>query len=74
MANKKIETDFWADPYFRKLNDRGKLAYIYALWKNIKQVPIILEDMSLATGLEVSECEDWVDDFIAAGILAMEGV
>lgn len=66
--------DFWNHEYVRSLPPRGKLAYIYARTMELHGSPIILEDMSLSTALSVSECEDWIDSFVAADMIDMVGV
>lgn len=67
-------SEFWGHKYVRSLPPRGKLAYVYARSMEVSGEAIILEDMSLATALSVSECEDWVDTFVAADMIDMVGV
>jgi hypothetical protein len=56
--------DFWKHPYAQSLNPRGKLALYYALGCEYDRRDIIIEDMALATGIEMTECGDWLEQFI----------
>jgi hypothetical protein len=63
MATKSISNLFWHDPYVLELPPKGKLALMYSFNCQDIGMPIILEDMAKSTGIEFSECEDWVDRF-----------
>lgn len=65
-----ITTDnFWSDPRVKELPVKGKLVLAYFVLTievdgKVRNIP---EDVSLATGVEVSECEDWMDRFEKLG-------
>lgn len=61
-------------PYMRTLNERGKLAFIYAASKQHEFEPIILEDMATWSGIHIGECADWLRLFIRQGELKPESV
>lgn len=61
--------EFWDHPYTRFLPIRGKLALYYALCYDHAGQQIIAEDMAAATGIELSECQDWIDQFTEDDIL-----
>lgn len=59
------EWDFWADPYVRELPPHGKLAFVFMIFQEFDDMEVIAEDMALATGLHISECQDWIKHFEA---------
>jgi len=68
MAKSERALDFWENDFTRTLPARGKLALMYVLGCEHDDIPVIDEDMSLATGLVISECQDWVDIFESKGV------
>lgn len=61
-----ITTDnFWADQRVKTLPPKGKLVLFYV----ITQESLIAEDAAMATGVHLSECEDWIAKFEVEGWL-----
>lgn len=73
MAESLDLINIWDDVDFKQTNERGKLAMIYAIHKAEGNEEIIVEDMALATGLEISECANWLDLFVAKGKVIVIG-
>jgi hypothetical protein len=72
MAQVATAEDFWTHPYTKELTPLGKMSLHYALSFEYENKPIIAEDMALATGQDISVCEDWLEQFTADGML--EGI
>lgn len=64
MAKIVSADEFWNYPYTRSLPPKGKLALYYALGREHDKEQIIIEDMAEQTGIEMSECGDWLEKFI----------
>lgn len=58
-----IGTEFWSDPYLKKLPPHGKIAFCYAKSFERENKPISFEDMAAAIGQDISVCEDWLEQF-----------
>lgn len=69
MAEIEQVPTFWQNPYVRELPPNGKLALAYILDCMDDGRQVLIEDMSLLTGLESSECSDWSEKFEADGII-----
>ena len=69
MAQMATAEEFWTHTYTQSLPPLGRLSLYYALSFEYEKKPLILEDMALATGQDISVCEDWIEHFEADGML-----
>lgn len=72
MAVEITSAEFWTNPYTKKLPPSGKLALHFVLGCEFAGGELIMEDMSMLTGLELSECKNWADQFEEDDIHLME--
>jgi hypothetical protein len=64
--------NFWTHRFTKSLNVRGRLALCYVLFQVGDSDQVIIEDMSVFTGLESSECRDYLQLFYQQGYLRSE--
>jgi hypothetical protein len=69
MTKLSVAENYWSHPYVKKLPPLGKLALCYASSFEDEGKPVILEDMSLATGQDITACQDWLEQFEADRML-----
>ncbi len=62
--------NFWGHTYTKMLNVRGRLALAFVVFRDDDS--IILEDMATFCGLDISECEDWLELFMKQGYMRPE--
>lgn len=66
--------NFWGHPFIKELQPNGKLVMVFAICCMESNHPIILEDLALLTGVEMSAAEDYLDIARKKGLLEAQTV
>jgi hypothetical protein len=64
--------NFWWHAFTKSLNVRGRLALAFLIFHVEDDNIVVLEDMAMFTGLDMSECRDWLRHFMQQGYIRPE--
>jgi hypothetical protein len=66
------QDNFWTHEFVRTQTPRGKLALCYVVFYVGDNPDISLEDMAFFSGLDMSECRNWLEYFKQKGQIRPE--